>query len=251
MSSSMSRVQGLADLLLVALGLGLDGEGHGRLRDVDPGELDRTVLGAQGVAGDGDLELGDAADVARDQLGDVGALLALEDHQVAEALGLLDAAVVGRRVAVQRAGDDAQDGDLAGEGIGEGLEHQRRERTGRIGGELDGSSPPRFRAGKGARSAGEGSRERKASSSAEGPTPWLAETRVTGKIWRRATAPSQALLQVFLRQGAVLEEALHQPVVGLGHRLDQAARGGPRPRRRARRGSRTGEALPLPSRVKR
>ena len=128
-------VQGVADLLLVPLRLRLDGERHRRLGDADPAEHDRHVLGAQGVAGDGDLELGDAADVAGDQARHVRPLLALDGDQVAEPLGLLGAAVPDVGVGVERAGDDAQQRDLAGEGVGEGLEDQHRERPGGIAGE--------------------------------------------------------------------------------------------------------------------
>ena len=52
------------DLVLVALGLGLDREGHDRLRELDGGHRDRLVAGGQPVAGARLLELGHRADVA-------------------------------------------------------------------------------------------------------------------------------------------------------------------------------------------
>ena len=150
-------VQGVADLLLVPLRLGLDGEGHGRLGDVDPAELDRLLLGAQGVAGDGDLELGDAADVAGDQRAarSVPACPARAmrwPSRSASSARLFQTFVVGG----ERAGDDAQQRDLAGEGVGEGLEDQDGERPGGVGGERHRPRRRRSSPGTGARSAGEG-----------------------------------------------------------------------------------------------
>ena len=174
-----------------------------------------------------DLELGDAADVAGDQARHVASLLALERHQVAEPLGLLGAAVLRRGVGVERAGDDAQQRDLAGEGVGEGLEDQRRERPRRDRPASAIASPPTFCRREGGAVGGRGEQgedgveqRRRADAVAAAADERQREDLPAGD---GAAQPGH---QILLRDRAVLEEALHQLVVGLGHRLDEPARGG-------------------------
>ena len=95
--------------------------------------------------GDRLLQLGDGADVADAELGRLLVLLALEQHQLAEPLLCPRPRVDDRRVAFQRAGENAEDRDLARERVGDGLEDEGRgavarglvELLGRRGNALD------------------------------------------------------------------------------------------------------------------
>ena len=73
-----------AEFVFVGAGLGLDGEGDGGLGQGDGRVLDGRGLVAQGVAGEGVLELGDGADVSGRELGDGDELLAQNGGDVGE-----------------------------------------------------------------------------------------------------------------------------------------------------------------------
>ena len=96
-----------------------------------PEQHDRVGFVGQGVPGEGVLELGDDADLARAQGLDRLLGLALQPADVADAL--LDAAGGVEHLAVRLEGArvDAEDGELAHVGIGDGLEDEGRE--GRLG----------------------------------------------------------------------------------------------------------------------
>ena len=115
--------QGGVDLVLVALVLGLHGEGHDRRRELDPRHVDRLVARRQPVAGVGLLELGDGADVARAERVGVADLLAARHEQLADALLVMGAGVHHLRVVGHRALVDAEEVDAARERVGARLEH--------------------------------------------------------------------------------------------------------------------------------
>ena len=73
-------------LVLVALGLGLEGERHHRSGKAQRRERHLRVLGRQHVAGPGLLQLRDGADVAGSELVDLLVLLALRDEHLADPL---------------------------------------------------------------------------------------------------------------------------------------------------------------------
>ena len=78
-------VQGGRELVLVGAGLGLDGVGHGGLGHGDGLEEDLVRLVAEGVAGQGDAQLGDGAEVAGVEFRNLDGLAALHDGEMGEA----------------------------------------------------------------------------------------------------------------------------------------------------------------------
>ena len=116
---------GDAELVLVAARFRLDREGDRRLRVVDVLDGDLMILGGDGVAGGGVLQLRHRTDVAALQLGHGNLLLALQELQLADALFVVARGVPVAGVGLERAGVDAEERDAAGERIGEGLEHER------------------------------------------------------------------------------------------------------------------------------
>jgi hypothetical protein len=79
-------VDGVAHTVLVIARLGRDGVGDGRLRQIDRRIGDHRALVGQRVAGEGVLELGDAAQVAGVQLSHRLDSLAEQDPDMREAL---------------------------------------------------------------------------------------------------------------------------------------------------------------------
>ena len=77
-----------AHLVEVALGHGLDGDLERGVREVDRREAEGGVAGRERVAGLGDAELRDRADLARPELARRLLLLAVEVEQLADALVL-------------------------------------------------------------------------------------------------------------------------------------------------------------------
>ena len=116
-------------LVLVALCLRRDGEAHHGLREVDLRELDGALGLEQQVARLRLLELRDRADVALRELALRRVLLSLQQQELAEALLRMGAHVRERRVGLDRPLQHAEQGDAAGEGIGDGLEDERRGPT--------------------------------------------------------------------------------------------------------------------------
>ena len=98
----LEAAQRLAHLLLVALGLGLDREGHHGARHRRQRERDLGVLGGEHVTRVGLLELRDRADVAGAELVRLLGLLALRHQQLADPLLDVRAAVVDVRVVLER-----------------------------------------------------------------------------------------------------------------------------------------------------
>ncbi len=73
-------------LLLVALGLGLEGERHHRRRQLELAEADLGALGREHVAGAGLAKLGHGSDVARPERVDGLVLLAAGRSELADPL---------------------------------------------------------------------------------------------------------------------------------------------------------------------
>ena len=126
-------LEGRAHLVQVCLRLGLDRHLQGRRRELDRIEDERLVLAGQRVARLGDGQLGDRTDLAGLQLADRLLLLAVQEQQLADALLLAAGRVEDGRLAVERAGYDAQVRESADERIRRGLEDPNDERAGRIG----------------------------------------------------------------------------------------------------------------------
>jgi hypothetical protein len=85
--------------------------------------IDANVVAAhaEGVAGLGDAELGNDAEVAGVELGDFDQLFSLHDADVGEALGFGAGVVLEEGLVADAAADDFEEGDAAGEGIDEGF----------------------------------------------------------------------------------------------------------------------------------
>ena len=132
--------QGDAHLLLISLGLRLDGHLDHRIREGHGVEGDRVVDGAQGVAGGDVLQAHEGVDVTG-----VGAvhrvfLIGVHLEDLADAFLLLAGGVEHGVARHDGAGVDAHEHELAVERVGGDLEDQSRERIGldRVTVDLDG-----------------------------------------------------------------------------------------------------------------
>src|SRR5581483_2440770 len=108
-------VQRRRRLLLVALGLGPDGEGDDRRGTRRRIEQDRRLLIAQRIAGYRVLELGDCGDLPGKRHGQWRLLLSLQTEQLAKPFPGFAGRVVHRRVALRAARYHAKDRELARE----------------------------------------------------------------------------------------------------------------------------------------
>ena len=117
-----------AHLFLVGLGLGLDRDRNHRHRERDRLERNRMPLVADRVARADVLQSNHGADVARENLLDIFALVGVHLEQTPDALRLLRARDQHRLARLQLARIHANEGQLADERIGHDLERQRRER---------------------------------------------------------------------------------------------------------------------------
>ena len=111
-----------------------------------PGSPTGLRLVAEGVAGEGVLELGHHPDLAGPERVDRLLGLAGEPAQVPHPLAAVAARVVDLAVGPQRARVDPEDGELAHVRVGDGLEYDRAEGRLRVGGALDEGLGPRVRA---------------------------------------------------------------------------------------------------------
>ena len=116
----IQAIQALGDLILLAPGLGHDGHGVAGLGEGDLLEGHDLTGVAQGVAGLDLFHLGDGADVAADQLLDLGGLLAADGIQAAQLLHAAGAGVGHGHIGGDGAGEDLHEGVLAVL-IGDGL----------------------------------------------------------------------------------------------------------------------------------
>ena len=126
-SSSTRRPSDFAHLFAIALGLRLDGHGDDRLGEGRRLELDVEILDAKRVARLDVLDADDGGDVARVNRFDFLALVGLDLDDAADAVALVGARIVDRGALGQLAGIDAEEDELADEGIGPELERERTE----------------------------------------------------------------------------------------------------------------------------
>ena len=212
-------VESVADLLVVALRLGFDRERHRRLGELDPVGREGLLLGGEGVARDGEAQLRNAADVAGDELRCRRALLALEVHESVRLLVLFGAHVPELGVVLQRAREDAQDRQAAGERVVQGLEDDGDDRLRGVGFEHRRLAVEALR-----RIGMLDGRGREVDQEVEqGGAADQMERRADRD--RKDLAAEDGALQAGFEVGgvevALLEELLEQVLVGLGDGLDQ------------------------------
>ena len=118
-------LQSDAHLFLIDLGLRLDGHRDNRVREGRRDEEDRMIFVAERIARRDILDADDGRDVARVNRVDVLALVGLDLDQAADAVALVRARIVNRVALGDLAGIDAEEDELADEGIGPKLERQR------------------------------------------------------------------------------------------------------------------------------
>src|SRR5215472_5208350 len=120
--------QSLAHFVLVGLGLGLDGDGNDRRREVHGFENDLLVFFAKSVAGGDALQADAGADIAGVDSVNFFALVGVHLEQAANALAGTLGGVVDVAAGIQNAGVDTDVGDMADERVGHDFEGQRGER---------------------------------------------------------------------------------------------------------------------------
>ena len=213
-------VEGGRDLVLVALGLRLDGVRDRRLGNRQGGQDDRVVLGRERVAGERVLELGDRDDVARVRLGDGDVLLALRQEEPREALGGALRRVPVGAVGLEVSGEHPQVRDAPGERVGDRLEDLRDRVVLLVAEDDDGLSVlADALAPGGSRARGAGPRRRRGS----GPRrcPRADDAQRTGKILRSTISRFRPGRMSCGLERALREELLHEVVLALGDRLDE------------------------------
>ena len=130
-------LEGDAHFFLVDLGLGLDGHRDDGIREGGGLEQDRVILVAKRIAGGDVLDADDGGDVAGVTGIDVLALVGLNLDEAADALALVGARIVNGVALGERAGIDAEEDELADEGIAPELERERAELAVVVGGSFD------------------------------------------------------------------------------------------------------------------
>ena len=121
------RAERLGHLVLIDLGLGLDGDVDHGLGEDHLFEDDRLLVVAEGVAGLRVLHADGGDDVAGVDAVDVLARVGVHLEQAAETLFLAGAGVEHLVALVERAGVDAEVGEPTDVGVAHDLERQRRE----------------------------------------------------------------------------------------------------------------------------
>jgi len=117
-------------LVLVVLGLGLDGIGYDRLQQRRRFIDNRLAGVAEGVSGDGLLQFRHGNDIAGNRLLDRLLLLPLQLVDLADSLLHPPGGVVDRGIGVEHTRVDAEYGDLAGIRVGGCFEYKGRKRFG-------------------------------------------------------------------------------------------------------------------------
>ena len=107
-----------AHLVLLGLGLRLDGDVDNRVGELHGLEDNRCVLVAEGVTRGGVLQADDGNDIASGADVDVDTVVGVHLQQTADALFLVLASVADVEPDSRVAGVDAQIGQLADEGVG-------------------------------------------------------------------------------------------------------------------------------------
>ena len=129
-------LQGDGHLVLLGLGLRLDGDVDNRVGELHGLEDDGRVLGAEGVTSGGVLQADDRDDIASGAAVDVDALVGVHLQKTADTLLLILHRVDDVAASVKLAGVHTQVGKLADVGVGHDLEGQSRERSLHVGGTL-------------------------------------------------------------------------------------------------------------------
>ena len=222
-------VQGLRDLVLVPARLRLDGEGRGRLGELDGRVDDGVRLVAERVVGLGLLQLRHRAEVAGLDLGHRRLVLALEEEERAHPLREIAVGVVDGAVRLQDTRVDAEEADPSRVRIGQRLEDERGEGRARGRGPgggflLQGIDPGGLAA---VHRGGQHVHDR-VQDRLHGHVPpgGAGQDREDPAREHRL---AQAAHEVLLGQRALVEEGLHEVLVALGHHLHQLL--APRPRR--------------------
>ena len=117
-----------AHLLLVDLGLRLDSDGDDGVREHHLLERDRLVFGTEGVTGGDILEADGGRDVTGADFFDLGALRRVHLQQTTDALVARLGRHIDRVAGAEHAGVDAEEGEVADEGVVQDLEGERGER---------------------------------------------------------------------------------------------------------------------------
>ena len=130
-------LQGVGQLVLVDLGLGLDGDVDDRLGELERLQHDRRVRVAQRVAGGGLLEPDGGHDVAGEDGLLVLAVVGVHLQEAADALLAVLGGVEHGGALLEGAGVDAEVGELAHVGVAHDLERQGRERRAVVGRALE------------------------------------------------------------------------------------------------------------------
>ena len=118
-------LDGGVDLVFIALFLGSQGVGDELRRQFGHGQGEGLLFVAEAVAGAGVLQLGHGHDGARAHRFLAGGLgLAGQEKQAAQPFAFAAAHVLESGVTGDGAGEDAHQGKLAGEGVGQGLEDE-------------------------------------------------------------------------------------------------------------------------------
>ncbi len=118
----------LTDLVLITLSFRLGSHRQHRGREPDGIEHDLLVLVAKRIASSRLAQFGNARDVAGAHIGHCDLLLAFDEEDLAETLGLVFAGVVHLRIGPDHARVDAEHGYLAHVWVGHGLKYKGGER---------------------------------------------------------------------------------------------------------------------------
>ena len=124
--------QGGGHFVQVGLAGGNHRQGIVAMGEIHAGQSNPGVAGAQGIAGEGDVQLAHGANVAGRYFGNVLLAAALREIQLAQALGLPLVIVVDFTIGLGDAAEHAEHRQLAHEGVGGSLEHQGGNRAGRV-----------------------------------------------------------------------------------------------------------------------
>ena len=127
-SSCARLLHGVAQLVLVGLGLGLDGHGNNRRGKFNRFQDDGLFLIAKRVAGGHALQADAGGDIARVDRVDFLALVGVHPKQSANALARRLGGVINVAAGLQNAGVNANVSHVADERVGHDLEGQRRKR---------------------------------------------------------------------------------------------------------------------------
>ena len=121
-------VNGDADFIFIGAGFGVDRESDGRLRQLRGLIVNGSAFVANGIAGNGFLQFGDGADIARVKLLNFRELFPLNHHGVLKTFRNIAIEIEKRGVVFKDTALDLEIVDAAGEGIGKSLENEEGKR---------------------------------------------------------------------------------------------------------------------------